>query len=424
MAFPVMRWLLGKPRLADAFLGRMRWGNSFSDERLRDPYMAADEMLDDGYVTFHKSFGQWMILGYDEARTVLSHPSFGVAERVPMLQAISPYSKLDSRTLETMTGWLAFLDPPEHTRIRSLVSRWFTPRRIAELRPRVEELTDDLIATMLADRTVGDSVEVMESFAGVLPANVIGHIMGMPSESWTDLRRIGRLGSAVLDPVRGFDPAVVDTQFFELKDLVMEAAARRRGEPTDDLMSALVAATDDGDRLTEDELVSTVGFILLAGHDTTTNGIGTNLYNLAAYPWERAKLRDNPDIVANAVDELFRYDTPVPVIGRNCLKEFEIGGKTIKKGDSIIVSLAMANRDKRRFPDADRLKVDRPDPRPISFSSGIHHCLGATLARMELEVAMPKLLAALGDYTIDAEQVEWRPLISLRGPAKLPVTVG
>lgn len=425
IAFPVMRWLLDKPRLADAFLGRMRWGNAFSDERLRDPYADADEMLDDGYVTFHKSFGQWMVLGYEEGRTVLQHPAFGVGERVPMLQAISPYNKLEPETIGTMLGWMSFLDPPDHTRLRGMVSRWFTPRRISELRPRVQELTDDLIASMVAGVS-GDNrqVEIVQAFSEVLPANVIGHIMGMAPEHWPELRRIGVAGSAVLDPIRGFDPAVIDAQFQRLKELVLESAARRRAEPADDLMTVLVQATDDGDRLTEDELVSMVGFILLAGHDTTTNAIGTNLYNLARFPDERAKLQNNPDLVENAVEELFRYDTPVPVIGRNALEDFEVGGRTIKKGDLVIVSLGMANRDLRRFADADQLKLDRPDPRPLTFGNGIHHCLGAALARMELQVATPALLDALGDYTVDPDAVEWRPLITLRGPSRLPVTVG
>ncbi len=423
-----MRWLLGKPRLADALMSRMRWGNAFSEARLADPYEAADEMLDDGYVTFHKSFGQWMILGYDEARAVLQNPAFGVEARVPMLRAISPYNKLNGETMNTMLGWMAFLDPPDHTRLRGMVSRWFTPRRIAELRPRVEQLVDNLIADMLttADGVTGpgETVEVVKSFSEVLPANVIGEIMGMRPESWSDLRRIGVAGAAVLDPVRGFDPRVIDAQFAELKELVLDAAARRRAEPTDDLMSVLVHATDDGDRLTEEELISMVGFILLAGHDTTTNALGTNLYNLARFPDERAKLRNNPDLVDNAVEELFRYDTPVPVIGRNALDDFEVGGKTIKAGDMVVVSLGMANRDLRRFADADRLRLDRLDPRPLTFGNGIHHCLGAALARMELQVAMPALLDALGDYTIDPAQVEWRPLITLRGPSRLPLTVG
>ncbi len=425
VAFPAMRWLLNRPRLADAIMGRMRWGNAFSDERLANPYAAADDMLDDGYVTFHKSFGQWMILGYDEAKTVLHHPAFGVGERVPMLRAISPYNKLDPETLETMLGWMAFLDPPDHTRLRGFVSRWFTPRRIAELRPQVQDLTDKLIGDMMSEAAAnGGSVEVVSSFAEVLPANVIGHIMGMEQESWSQLRRIGTAGAAVLDPIRGFDPAVIDAQFVELRELVLEAAARRRANPSDDLMSVLVQASDDGDRLSETELVSTVGFILLAGHDTTTNALGTNLYNLARFPAERSKLRDNPDLVANAVEELFRYDTPVPVIGRNALEDFSVGGRTIKAGDLVVVSLGMANRDTRRFDDADQLRLDRPDPRPLTFGNGVHHCLGAALARMELQVAMPALLDALGDYSVDEAAVEWRPLISLRGPSRLPLTVG
>ena len=409
-------------------MSRMRWGNAFGAERLDDPYVAADDMLDDGYVTFHKSYRQWFVLGYPEAKEALRSPSFGVGERVPMLRSIRPYSQLNDETGDTIANWLAFQDPPDHTRLRRLVARWFTPRQVEQLRLRIQQLVDDLIADMADDlRTAaaaGWPVEIMSRFCDLLPVNIVADIMGMPEETWPRLKAVSDQASAVLDPIRGFDPRAIDHHFADLRVMILDAAERRRQDPTDDLMSALVTVADDGDQLSTDELVSMAGFLLLAGHETTTSGLGLGLLSLAQFPAERAKWRANPDLTENAVEELLRYDTPVPVIGRNAQEDVELGGKVIKKGDLMVVSMGMANRDTRRFADADVLRLDRPDPRPLSFGNGIHHCVGAALARLELQVALPSLLAVLGDYTIERSAVEWRPIISLRSPRSIPLVPG
>ncbi len=416
-----MRRILDRPEMADRIFSRMRWGNAFGADRLDDPYIAADEMLDDGYVTFHKSYRQWFVLGYAEAQEALRSPSFGVGERVPMLRSIRPYSQLNDETGDTITNWVIFQDPPDHTRLRRLIARWFTPRQVEELRPRIQQLVDSLILDMHDDIAAGNTIEIMSRFCNYLPVNIVADIMGMPEETWPRLKALSDQMAAVLDPIRGFDPKVMDDHFATLRTMILKAAEERRRQPTDDLMSALVAVEEDGDQLSTDELVSMAGFLLLAGHETTTSGLGLGLLSLARFPDERAKWRANPDLTENAVEELLRYDTPVPVIGRNALEDVELGGRHIKKGDLLVASMGMANRDKRRFADADVLRLDRPDPRPLSFGNGIHHCVGAALARLELQVALPSLLSVLGDYTIDRSAVEWRPIISLRSPRAIPL---
>jgi len=420
--FPAMRFLIARPRLADRVLGRMRWGNPFDPNRITDPYAWVPGMLDDGYVTFHKAFNQWFILGYEEAQEVLRSKSFGVEARMSTLAAVNPYTNLDERSFENINSWLTFVDPPDHTRIRRLVVRWFTPGRIEKMRPTVERLVADLIDDLAADIAAGNPIEMMGRFAGPLPVNVIGDIIGIPADDWPEMKAISDDLAKVLDPIRGFDPDQINIRFAQFRELILTVAEQRRQEPTDDLMSVLVSAADDGDRLSEAELVSTVTLLLAAGHETTTGAIGNSIINLAANPDERARWRNDPGLTTNAVEELLRYDTPVLTIGRNALEDVEVGGRQVSKGQLAVLLLGVANRDIRRFPDADDLNLDRPDPQPLSFGHGIHHCIGAALARLELQVALPALIDALGDYTVETDTIEWMPNVSLRRPDRLVVT--
>ncbi len=424
VVFPLMRKLIAHPRVADLVLGRMRWGNPFAPDRVADPYASTERYLDDGYVTFHRAFNQWFVMGYAEAQEVLRSKAFGVEGRIDMLAAVHPYTKLDALSFENLNSWLLFVDPPDHTRLRRLVVRWFTPGRMERLRPRVEALVGELIAEMRDDIDNRRPIEMMSRFAAPLPVNVIGDIVGIPEDQWPEVKAISDDLAQVIDPIRGFDPDRINARFAQLRDLILAAAEQRRRNPTDDLMSVLVSETDDGDRLSEPELVSTVSLLLLAGHETTTGAIGNSLINLAFHPDQRDRWRADPGLTVNAVEELLRYDTPVTTIGRNALEAVELGGRRIAKGDLLVILLGMANRDQRRFPDAHELRLDRPDPQPISFGHGIHHCVGAALARLELQVALPALIDALGDYTVDRTQLEWLPVISLRRAVRLVATAG
>ncbi len=421
IAFPVIRQIAARPRLAELLLGRMRWGNTFSDEFVRNPYAQIPAMLDDGYVTYHRAYQQWFVLGYDEAQQALHHPDLRTSGTRDMLLDVRPYSKLGMSSRDAFSKWLVFTDPPDHTRLRRLVSRWFTPRRIESWRPRVEKISTDLIGAM---PTEGSTVDVMASYAFPLPINVIGDILGLTPDTWPNLKVISDNLVQLLDPFRAFDVSVIDASFDELADIIFDTAEKRRAEPTDDLISSLVGAAEDGDRLSGDELVSMVGFIMAAGHETTSGAIGNSIVALARHPAQRRMLRNQPDLLPNAVDELLRYDSPVQSVGRLAVAAVDIGGRTIPAGSNIVVLLGAANRDVRRYDAANELILDRPDPRPISFGHGIHHCLGAALARLELSVAIPALLEALGDYTIDDDAIEWRRVIALRSAERLPVRPG
>ena len=224
----------------------------------------------------------------------------------------------------------------------------------------------------------------------------------------------------MLEPLTPFDPASMSQRFAELDTYFRDLIDQRRNEPGDDLISAL-AAPDDGPALHDDEIVGMIGSLLFAGHETVTGTLGNALVALALHPQQRALLRARSDLTANAVEELLRFDPPTQVSARQATADFGVAGVTIKRGDNIGLMIGAANRDKRRWPDADDLRLDRTDPKPLSFGFGAHHCLGAALARMELRLALPALLDTLGDYTIDLERTTWKRSFALRGPTTLPL---
>ena len=387
---PLIRQVLSRPRLTDAIFSRLRWGNLFGEEFLADPYHNYDRYLDDGYVTYHRTYQSWFVLGYEEAAAVLASPDVSVADRFEMLLEIRPYSQLSDRSRGHISHWFLGQDPPDHTRLRRLVSRAFTPRRVAAMEPRIDAVAADLLDQIADDL----HPEILEAFAAPLPVYAIGDILGLPRERWEWLREISDDLVDILDPFRAFDPEVMDNRLDELGDYILELAAARRAEPRDDLLSDLAAVSDDGDRLSEQELVSMVSFLMLAGHETTTGAIANAIYALHRFPDQQALLRAKPDLIDNAVEELLRFDTPVMGDPRVAEADLDLGGTTIPKGATITVLLGLANRDKRRFDDADQLRLDRPDPRPISFGHGIHYCIGAALARLEMKVTIPRFLNA------------------------------
>jgi cytochrome P450 len=222
----------------------------------------------------------------------------------------------------------------------------------------------------------------------------------------------------LFDPLTSFDPATVSRRFDELDDCFVDVVARRREQPADDLISTIA------DGLPDDDVLAMIGFLLFAGHETVTGMLGNALVALAAHPDQRELLRSTPSIVPNAVEELLRYDSPAQVSGRQAIRDVTIGDGTITAGENIALMIGAANHDKRRWPDADTLRLDRPDPKPLSFGFGAHHCLGAALARTELRFALPPLLARLRDYTVDPDRITWKRSLALRGPTQLPITIG
>jgi len=364
----------------------------------------------------------WWVLRHADVAAALRDPRLSTVKIPPELLerfAADPASPLH-RLARLMRANLLILDPPEHTRLRTLVSRAFTPRRVAALRPRIEALAEEL-ADGLEEREAPD---LLADFAVPLPLRVIAELLGLPIEDlpklrdWSDVL-VTLLDGSLRDANLGESMRVAD----ELGAYLEEWAAARRRAPQDDLLSALVAARDEREALDDDELVSTVGLLLAAGHETTANLIGNGVVALLRHPETRAGLRARPELLPTAVEELLRFDPPVQLTSRLATQDLEIAGVRIPQGAELELHLASANRDPEVFPHPDALDLARGDNRHLSFGHGHHFCLGAALARLEGEVALGVLLRRFPDLALRDEPLVWRPGNVLRGLERLPVSV-
>jgi cytochrome P450 len=313
-------------------------------------------------------------------------------------------------------------DPPDHTRLRGLVSKAFTPRALERLRPEIQQIVDGLLDEVRAR----GSMDLIEEFAYPLPVRVICEMLGVPVKDHERFKAWG------LDIARGLDAIMLppDSPVGQrsvsgrraLADYFRELIAERRAAPRDDMLSALIVAEEAGDTLNEEELLATCILLLVAGHETTVNLIGNGTLALLRHPAELRKLRDNPGLIGTAVEELLRFDGPVQRTARIPSEDITIGGQTIGKGELVMPFLGAADRDPTQFPDPDRLDITRADNRHIAFGMGIHFCLGAPLARMEGQIAINTLLARLPKLALATDRPQFRQSLTLRGLQALPVS--
>ncbi|WP_338051892.1 cytochrome P450 [Pseudonocardia acidicola] len=357
----------------------------------------------------------WLAVRYDDVRTVLADPRFS---RAAVVGADVPRQRPE---IDNEASSILNMDPPEHTRLRRLVAKAFTARRVEQLRPRAEELTAHLLDGM---RAAGSPADLMEHLAVPLPVTIICELLGVPPGD----RSVFRAGADAALSTSSLTPGERRRARDDMIAYMAELIARRRTEPTDDLLGALVVARDEHDRLSEDELIGLGIGVLIAGHETTMNQIGNFTYQLLTRPGAADALRADPAAVAPAVEELLRF-TPLGAgagFPRIATEDLELGGVTICKGDAVLVAVHSANRDPAVFSDGDELVLDRSANPHVGFGHGPHHCLGAQLARMELQVAMGALLRGFPDLglAVPAEDIEWKTGALVRGPKTLPVSWG
>jgi cytochrome P450 len=387
-----------------------------------DPYPVYAELRERAPV-FRSLLGPIVLSRYEDAVTALRDPKLGRGLYVepPEGHLVSLSSlQFDPERREELrdrvSTSLLFLDPPEHTRLRGRVSRVFTPGRVERLRPGVRAKVDELLDEVAA----AGEVDVIPTFAFPLPVAVIGDLVGVPADDRPPFQMLVRAAASVLEPI-------VDDETFlngvaahtELRQYFRQLLAERRARPVDDLISALGA--DDG--LTDDEIISTVILLFAAGFETTTNLIGNGLLALLTHPDQLARWRDDPSLGRSGVEELLRWDSPVQLNTRTALEDTLVAGEELPRGAAVVVLQGAANRDPRRFPDPDALDVGRADNVPLSFGWGIHHCLGAALARLEGEVAFGSLLARFDRIELIDDQPQWRESLTLRGLAELRIRV-
>ena len=378
-----------------------------------DPYPVYDRLRQEDPV-HEMEGGRWLLTRYEDCSAVLRNPTMSSSQR-DIGSADEP-----SLLQQYLSKLMLFSDAPDHTRLRGLVSRAFTPRVVEELRPRIVELVDQL----LDEAEAAGELDVISGLGRPLPVAVIAEMLGVPAEDHDRFRSWSEALAHTVDPEMAPDVAERATiAGLEFMEYFNELSEERRQRPQADLVSALVAIEDGGDRLAADELVANCILLLIAGHETTTNLIGNGTLALLRNPHELDRFREDAGLAKTAVEEVLRYDSPVHLTGRAALEDTEVGGVDIPAGDRVTILLAAANRDPAAFADPARLDLGREENRHLAFSSGPHFCLGAALARLEGQIALSSLVTRFPRLELAADEVEWNPTITLRGLQRLPVAL-
>lgn len=380
-----------------------------------DPYPTYQRLRMEDPVHRSPLASAWVLSRYADVVGVLRDARFGRADAEEFWRdriGLGPAHTIISK-------WMLFRDPPDHTRLRTLVNKAFTPRAIENMRPRIQEIVEELIA----DMQKGGVADVMTSVAYPLPVLVICEMLGVPAQdrdifkAWSgDLARI-------LDPI--LTPEVVEhgnTVIESMAEYFRGLIARLRKNPQANLLDAMIAAEEQGDRLDEEELLSNCILLFGAGHETTVNLIGNGTLALLRHPDQFAKLRNNPELIESAIEECLRYDSPVQMTGRVALSETVIGGQHVQAGERVFTLIGAANRDASQFADPDRFDITRNENRHVAFGHGIHFCLGASLARLEAQLAVGALVRRLPNLKLEAENPPRRDAFTLRGLLSLPVS--
>jgi cytochrome P450 len=393
-------------------------------DALRDPATKADpypfyrSLLERGPI-IETTYGDHLLTRHAECFNVLRDARFSSNdEHKPAFGQISElirqlgYEDL----LGLLTRIMLFADPPDHTRLRRLVSKAFTPKAIEAMRPRIAALVD----AILDDADALGEIEVVDDLAFRLPVTVICEMLGVPRDDHEQLRAWTSAAVAALDPndnVAALLPAADALR--AMRSYFHELVEARRHDLGDDLLSGMIAAEDEGDRLSHDELLDTTLLLFAAGHETTVNLISGGMLNLLEHPFELQRLQADPTLIETAVEELLRFGPPVQLTARTTTTEVEVAGKLLPKGSELIVMLAAANRDPSVFTEPQSLDIGRAENRHLSFGGGIHLCLGAPLARVEGQEAIGRLVRRFPSLRPVDDQVTWKPTTTIRGPARL-----
>ena len=372
---------------------------------IEDPYRTYEQLRQKDPVHRMRLIEAWALTRYEDVQDVLAdHRRFINAER--------NYDYMQYRTFLD-------LDPPDHTRLRGLVSKAFTPRAVRELGPRIQELVDELL-----DAAAGkDRIDLISDFAFPLPVIVIAEMLGVPAKDRARFRAWSDDIALSVNPLLSSEQIEQVQQATEdLFDYFEGIIEQRRQAPQNDMISALLAAEEEGDRLTHEELLSTLMLLLVAGNETTRNLIGNGMLALLKNPAQLQRLRDHPELLDSAINELLRYDSPVQIDSRNAIDDVEIGGKRIAAGQRILAIVGAANRDPDVFANPDELDIGRDEISHLSFGRGIHYCLGSPLAILEGRIAFTSLLARFSSIRLASEPV-FKEQIVLRGVEELWVEI-
>ena len=402
-------------------------------ESVQNPYPMYTYLRENEPVRWNPMFNCFTLSKYDDVNLAFSdhqHFSSDVWTPVPEtlgavlgLQPEDESSQFLRKILPYMASNLQGMDPPGHTRQRTLMVKTFTPRMIESFRPTVQKLVDELIEQRLAQ----GSMDLVADLAYPLPSNVILDLLSIPRSGRPYIKASSEAINEFVGTLLFSGPSVWERLagvFAEVNTYLKSLMAERRAHPGDDLLTKMVHAEEQGDMLSEDEIVIATNFLLFAGHETTANLIATGMYHLLQNPEQLAQLRADPTKMPAAVEELLRYVSPVHTLSRRTLQEVTIRGVTIPEKSSVYLCIGSANRDAEKFPVPEKLDINRPPTRSLGFGYGIHYCLGAALARIESQIAFETILRRLPNLSLADETPVFRPNYWLRGLLSLPVTFG
>ena len=373
-------------------------------------------------VTLPDGRSVWLVTRYDDVASVLKDERFAKDWRnapPPPPEQLAQMSPIPEEMTKLQVGNFLFMDPPDHQRLRGLVSKAFTPRLIEQMRERVQVVADALLDAV---EDQGE-MDLIDDYAYPLPITVIAEFLGVPAEDRYKFREwavTAVSGNRTLE----YTEKVLIPHMRAFTDYLQAMFAEKRKNPKDDLISALVRAEEAGDKLSEDELLGTLFLLLVAGYETTVNLIGNGTLALLQHPDQLQKLRDDPSLIKTAIEELLRYDGPFEISTERFAKEDVVIGETvIPKGEVVMAVIAAADHDPARFPEPDTLDVTRADNKNLAFGKGIHYCLGAPLARMEGQIAIGTLLRRMPNLRLkgSTKSLTWRPGLIFRGLERLPL---
>jgi len=419
MLLRLLQWLIAQERL-------MRWAapwfgpfHPFLPEYRREPDATWRRLREEAPVAWSRPFQAWVLSRYDDVLEVLHDKRFSADRRDTQLMRFTRWTqRRDPDFLAFLDRNLLMIDGPDHKRLRRLVAKAFTPRQVERLRPELQRLVD----ACLDPAAEGGRMEVMRDLAEPFPVAAIAALLGVPTQDRARFRAWSEALVGLLDPLQmpgGLAPA--RRAIHELNDYFRPFLEARRREPRDDLISAMIAAEEDGARLQQADLLALCALLLVAGHETTSNLIGNAVLTLLRHPDEHKRLRDDPALIHSAVDELLRFEGPILATDRAVLEDMTFRGRHFRRGQFVLVLLAAANRDPAHFSEPDHLDLGRQENDHLAFGHGSHYCMGSQLAHLEAELALGSLVRRFPHFSGAPDPLAWRTSMILRGPTAVPL---
>lgn len=397
---------------------------NFFDPRFNaNPYPTYHRLRSEDPVHRYFVGGDWIVTRYADVKAVLKSVCVRTDDRPKSIQERNKYLQEQGNNLNTLayttSRFLFYMNPPDHTRLRVLVSKGFSPVVVERMRPHIQAIVDELLDKV---RHQG-SMDIVNDLASPLSVNVISRLLGIPKEAQQQLHQWTNVLSRILDPLVSLkEYEAMNKATEEIQEYLATLISEREKNPQEDLISNLLAAKEQNDRLSSKEILAICTILFGAGEETTGNTIGNGMLALLQHPNQMKQLKMEPLLIQSAVEEIIRYDSAIQMLTRIATDNLEIGNQTIKANEKIVLCLGAANRDPAQFSNPDQLNINREPNQHVAFADGIHYCLGAALARAEAQIAINTLLQQLPGLKLVSNQLEWKKSIVIRGLKALPVT--